>query len=48
VAQTSAAQTSAITFGDIEWDENTNWENVRGLDTAVDVPEALRRQLGMQ
>jgi uncharacterized protein YjbI with pentapeptide repeats len=33
---------------DIEWDENTNWENVRGLDTAVNVPEALRRQLGMQ
>ncbi|MEG3898934.1 MULTISPECIES: pentapeptide repeat-containing protein [unclassified Microcoleus] len=36
------------TFGDVKWDENTNWENVRGLDTAVDVPEALRQQLGMQ
>ncbi|MFM9264347.1 pentapeptide repeat-containing protein [Tychonema sp. BBK16] len=36
------------TIGDIKWDEDTNWENVRGLDTAVDVPEALRRQLGMQ
>ncbi|MCU0544817.1 MAG: pentapeptide repeat-containing protein [Oscillatoriaceae cyanobacterium Prado104] len=36
------------TFGDIEWDENTNWESVRGLDTAVNVPEALKQQLGMQ
>jgi uncharacterized protein YjbI with pentapeptide repeats len=35
-------------IGDIKWDEDTNWDNVRGLDTAVDVPEALRRQLGMQ
>jgi len=35
-------------FGDIKWNENTKWENVRGLDTAVNVPEALRRQLGMQ
>ncbi|MEG4006895.1 pentapeptide repeat-containing protein [Microcoleus sp. Pol11C1] len=35
-------------IGDVKWDENTNWDNVRGLDTAVDVPEALRRQLGMQ
>jgi len=36
------------TFGDVKWNENTKWENVRGLDTAFDVPEALRRQLGMQ
>jgi uncharacterized protein YjbI with pentapeptide repeats len=36
------------TFGDVKWNENTKWENVRGLDTAVDVPEALRQQLGMQ
>ncbi|MEG4108413.1 pentapeptide repeat-containing protein [Microcoleus sp. S13_C5] len=35
-------------LGDVKWNENTNWENVRGLDTALDVPEALRRQLGMQ
>ena len=33
---------------DIEWDENTNWDKVRGLKEAVNVPEALRRQLGMQ
>ncbi len=36
------------TFGDVLWSEDTNWENVRGLDTAVNVPEALRQQLGMQ
>ncbi|MEG5065749.1 pentapeptide repeat-containing protein [Microcoleus sp. B3-A4] len=36
------------TIGYIKWDEDTNWENVRGLDTAVNVPEALRQQLGMQ
>jgi len=35
-------------WGDIEWDENTNWDNVRGLDTALGVPQALRQQLGMQ
>jgi uncharacterized protein YjbI with pentapeptide repeats len=35
-------------IGDVKWDENTKWENVRGLDTAVNLPEALRRQLGMQ
>jgi hypothetical protein len=46
-AYLSRADLSGI-FGDIEWDENTNLDNVRGLDTAVGVPEALRRQLGMQ
>ncbi|MEG3987544.1 pentapeptide repeat-containing protein [Microcoleus sp. S28C3] len=44
----SGANLNDRIFGDVKWDENTNWENVRGLDTAVDVPEALRRQLGMQ
>jgi uncharacterized protein YjbI with pentapeptide repeats len=46
-ANLSGAYLSGI-FGDVKWDENTKWENVRGLDTAVDVREALRRQLGMQ
>ncbi|MCY7382427.1 MAG: pentapeptide repeat-containing protein [Microcoleus sp. CAN_BIN18] len=47
-ANLSDANLSDRTFGDIEWNENTNWENVLGLDTAVNVPEALRQQLGMQ
>ena len=36
------------TFGDVLWSEDTNWENVRGLDAAVNVPAVLRQQLGMQ
>src|SRR6476661_4153748 len=47
-ADLSDPDLSHRTFGDIEWDENTKWENVLGLDTAVNVPEALRQQLGMQ
>ncbi|MEG3954163.1 pentapeptide repeat-containing protein [Microcoleus sp. herbarium2] len=47
-ANLSGANLGDRAFGDIEWDENTNWDNVRGLDTAVNVPEALRQQLGMQ
>ncbi len=35
-------------FGAIQWNENTEWENVRGLETAVNVPAALRQQLGME
>jgi len=42
------AYLSDRTIGDIKWDENTEWDNVRGLDTVVDVPEALRQQLGME
>jgi len=42
------AYLSDRTIGDINWDENTKWDNVLGLDTAVNVPEALRRQLRMQ
>jgi hypothetical protein len=37
----SGSLTSAYlsrTLGDVKWNENTKWENVRGLDTAVDVP----------
>ncbi|MEG4578617.1 pentapeptide repeat-containing protein [Microcoleus sp. MON1_C5] len=47
-ADLSGAYLGDRTFGDVKWNENTKWENVRGLDTAVNVPEALRRQLGMQ
>ncbi|MEG4091782.1 pentapeptide repeat-containing protein [Microcoleus sp. Pol12B4] len=47
-ANLSGAYLGERPFGDIEWDENTKWENVLGLDTAVEVPEALRQQLGME
>ncbi|MEG4441716.1 pentapeptide repeat-containing protein [Microcoleus sp. AT9_B5] len=44
----SGADLSDRTFGDVKWNENTKWENVRGLETAVNVPAALRQQLGME
>jgi len=31
----------------ISWDEDTNWEGVRGVETAVNLPEALKQQLGL-
>ncbi|WP_373526694.1 NACHT domain-containing NTPase [Nostoc sp.] len=46
-ANLSRAYLSDEVLGDIRWDENTNWENVQGLDTARNVPEALKQQLGL-
>ena len=34
-------------LGEIRWDENTNWESVQGLETAENIPEELRQQLGI-
>lgn len=37
-------------FADLDqiiWDEHTNWEGVQGLETAVNVPDALKRQLAI-
>ena len=31
----------------IRWDEFTNWTNVNGLETAINIPEALKKQLGL-
>lgn len=47
-ADLSDTHLSDRTFGDVKWDENTKWENVRGLSEAVNVPEALKEQLGME
>ncbi|MBD2596774.1 pentapeptide repeat-containing protein [Nostoc spongiaeforme FACHB-130] len=41
------SETVGANFENISWDNYTNWENVQGLDTAVNVPEALKQQLGM-
>ncbi|AFZ28084.1 putative low-complexity protein [Cylindrospermum stagnale PCC 7417] len=46
-ANLSGANLSDEFSGDIRWDEKTNWENVQGLDTAINVPEALKQQLGL-
>jgi hypothetical protein len=35
-------------FGDIRWNENTKWKDVQGLETARNVPEALKQQLGLE
>jgi hypothetical protein len=32
---------------DITWDQNTQWRSAQGLETAVNIPEELRRQLGI-
>ena len=47
-ADLSRAYLSNEEFGDIRWDEGTKWESVHGLETAVNVPEALKQQLGLE
>ncbi|WNZ49212.1 pentapeptide repeat-containing protein [Leptolyngbya boryana CZ1] len=32
----------------IIWNESTDWENVQGLETAQNVPIALKQQLGLE
>ncbi|NHC33459.1 pentapeptide repeat-containing protein [Scytonema millei] len=33
---------------DIYWDKNTKWENILGLETAINIPETLKQQLGLE
>ena len=33
--------------GDVKWSERTQWQNARGLEAALNVPQALKQQLGM-
>ncbi|HEY9744080.1 MAG TPA: hypothetical protein V6C90_26620 [Coleofasciculaceae cyanobacterium] len=44
----SSADFRGADLENIFWDENTNWEDVRGLETAKNVPEALKQQLGLE
>ncbi|MDX2229149.1 MAG: pentapeptide repeat-containing protein [Leptolyngbyaceae cyanobacterium bins.349] len=39
---------SFANLSDITWDTNTQWAEVKGLETARNVPEALKRQLGLE
>jgi uncharacterized protein YjbI with pentapeptide repeats len=32
-------------FGDVRWDENTNWEDVEGLEAVKNLPGVLKQQL---
>ena len=45
-ANLGGANLSIDEWGDVRWNEATNWSEVRGLETAINVPEALRQQLG--
>jgi hypothetical protein len=45
-ANLSDANLSGANLDSIIWDEHTNWDNVRRLETAKKLPEALRQQLG--
>ncbi|MBW4593022.1 MAG: pentapeptide repeat-containing protein [Brasilonema angustatum HA4187-MV1] len=47
-ADLSGAYLSDEIFGDIWWDEYTRWENVQGLEKALEVPKALKQQLGLE
>ncbi len=41
------ADLSDQTIGDVRWSERTKWQDVRGLEAAMNVPEALKQQLGL-
>lgn len=41
------AELSDQAVGEVKWSERTNWEDVRGLEAAISVPEALKQQLGL-
>ncbi|MBP0027154.1 pentapeptide repeat-containing protein [Roseofilum sp. Guam] len=34
-------------WGDICWDERTQWEGLRGLKTAINIPDQLKQELGL-
>ncbi|NEO43676.1 MAG: hypothetical protein F6K55_05885 [Moorea sp. SIO4A3] len=44
-ANLSGADLREANLENIFWDEDTKWENVRGLETAINVPEALKNDL---
>lgn len=46
-ANLSRANLSRANLENISWDNYTIWEDVRGLETAKNVPEALKQQLGL-
>jgi uncharacterized protein YjbI with pentapeptide repeats len=46
-ADLRSADLSDANLGNIQSDKSTNWKDVLGLETANNVPEALKRQLGL-
>jgi uncharacterized protein YjbI with pentapeptide repeats len=47
-ANLSRANLSSANLANISWNDETNWEGVRGLESAQNVPSALKRQLGLE
>jgi hypothetical protein len=47
-ADLSGADLNEADLENISWDEETNWDDVRGLKTALNVPEDLKLQLGLE
>jgi len=43
----NGANLNGANLENIFWDEHTQWEGVQGLETAVNAPETLKRQLGL-
>jgi uncharacterized protein YjbI with pentapeptide repeats len=41
------ADLSDQAVGEVKWSERTKWQDVRGLEAAINVPEALKQQLGL-
>ncbi|MBD1879964.1 pentapeptide repeat-containing protein [Coleofasciculus sp. FACHB-T130] len=44
----SRADLIGADLDDISWDKYTKWENVQNLETAENVPEALKQRLGLE
>ncbi len=47
-ADLKGADLKGADLENISWDEETNWDDVRGLKTALNVPEDLKLQLGLE
>lgn len=41
------ADLSDQAVGEVKWSDRTKWQDVRGLEAAINVPEALKQQLGL-
>jgi uncharacterized protein YjbI with pentapeptide repeats len=42
-----SASLNGASLQDVSWSQETQWETIRGLDKAIDVPEVLKEQLGL-
>ena len=47
-ANLSSAELTQAFLENIFWDEDTKWENAKMLETAFNVPEGLKKQLGLE